>query len=234
MGKLIHEAIQASHDMEVMLVVDRSNERELYRLKQPADLMIDFSHPDAFAMVLRYVKYSGCALLSGTTGLSKDQFGALRQLSHYTRIMYAANYSYGIALMLTMVRQLTPYMRADFDIELIEAHHAQKQDAPSGTAIHLMQAMQEATDDACGFVHSPDHKQTIGVHVIRGGSLPGEHTVLYLGDEEMLEIKHTAFSRKLFVNGAMKAARWLMDQTIGFYRMEDMIGGDNHGNTGNH
>ncbi len=232
MGKLIHEAIRECGDMELMLVVDRSNEQELYRLKQPADLMIDFSHPDAFDMVLRYVKYSGCALLSGTTGLSEYQIMRMHQLRYDTRIMYASNYSLGIALMLAIVRWVTPYVREDFDLEIIEAHHAKKQDAPSGTAIRLMQAMQKEESDIQGCKYNPDQKGDIGIHVIRGGSLPGEHTVLYLGDQETLQITHTAYSRKLFVNGAMKAARWLMKQESGCYRIEDMMGGYIHGNTG--
>ncbi len=224
MGKRMKQAICEQDDMELMTVIDRMHEAKLYRLHRPADLLIDFSHPDGFDIALRYVKYSGCALLSGTTNLYPYQIETMQYLSRYTRVMYAVNYSLGIALMQAMVQMVTPCLQDDFDMDIIEAHHAQKQDTPSGTAKALLQTMEQSMVNT----GSHDRRRNIDVHAIRGGSIAGEHSVLYLGDEEKLEIKHTAMSRKLFVNGAMKAAHWLMKQDIGYYSISDMIGGKKH------
>lgn len=228
MGKLIHEAINQREDMEVVMIVDASNEKDLYGLAKPADLIMDFSHPSTLPMIVEYIKQTGCALCSGTTGYQKEQLDLLQELSKQAKIMHSANYSLGIAVLKQIVKEITPILEEDFDMEIVEAHHNQKQDAPSGTAKLLFDSMNQShryqeIDGRSGMVGK--RGKEIGVHAIRGGSVAGEHTVMYLGNDEKLEIKHTAISRQIFVNGALRAAGWLMKQEAGFYTMDDMIGG---------
>lgn len=230
MGKLIHEAINKRSDMEVVMVVDDSNQKDLYTLEKPADLIIDFSHPSTLPMIQAYIEETGCALLSGTTGYQKEQFAVLIELSKHTKIMHSANYSLGIAVLKQILKEITPILEEDFDMEIVEAHHNQKQDAPSGTAKLLLQAMDEnhhykEVDGRSGMVGK--RGKEIGVHAIRGGSVAGDHTVMYLGNDEKLEIKHSVISRQIFVNGAIRAASWLLKQEKGFYTMDDMIRGGN-------
>lgn len=237
MGKLLQQSIRKCRDMEIVMIVNPYNEHELYHLKQPIELMLDFSHPDYFGIVSRFVKYSGCALLSGTTGLSAAQYDQMKSLKKSTRVMYAVNYSLGMALMLRMLKEITPVLKDDFDMEIVELHHNQKQDAPSGTAKILLEALDPKQEFKANMVRNGMigvRGREIGVHSLRGGSSAGEHSVLYLGDDEKLEIKHTALSRQIFVNGALKAARWLLAQEIGFYSLEEMIEENLYGCEGNY
>lgn len=228
MGKLIHETIKKTADMEVVMVVDESNQNDLYTLKKPVDIIIDFSNPASLPLLLSYVKEHKCALLSGTTGYTPEQLASLHELAQESAVMHSANYSLGVAVLQQIVRQITPLLEADFDMEIVETHHNQKVDAPSGTAKLLLQAMDpnhqyQEVDGRSGFVGK--RGKEIGVHAIRGGSIAGEHTVMYLGDDEKLEIKHTAISRQIFVNGAVHAAKWLVQQACGFYNMQNMVEG---------
>lgn len=226
MGKMLQQRIKHCRDMEIIMIVNRYNEHELYQQKQPIDLMLDFSHPDYFSIVSRYVKYSGCALLSGTTGLTSAQYDHLKSLGNHTRVLYSVNYSLGTAIMLKMIRQITPILEEDFDMEIVELHHHQKQDAPSGTAKMLLEAMDPNQKYKICIGRSgmsAEREKEIGIHSLRGGSSAGEHSVLYLGNDEKLEIKHTAISRKIFVAGAIKAAYWLLQKPNGYYDLEQMI-----------
>lgn len=226
MGKLIEATMQETGDFQIVMVVDQSNVKDLYRLSEPVDLIVDFSHPDHFDVLVDYVKQHKCALLSGTTGYDPTQLSQLQELGKVAPIMHSANYSLGIAVFVQLLKTMTPVLEEDFDMEIVETHHNQKQDAPSGTAKLLLSAMDpdhqyEEVDGRSGMVGK--RGKEIGVHAIRGGSIAGEHTVFYLGNDEKLEIKHTAISRQIFVNGAVKAAKWLTTQPNGFYTMEDMV-----------
>lgn len=226
MGKLIQQTIEDEADMQIVMVVDESNQKDLYSLDQPADLVIDFSNPASFPLLYEYVSKTHCALLSGTTGYDENQLAQLKSLAKQAPIMHTANYSLGIAVFQQVLKQITPLLKTDFDMEIVEAHHNQKVDAPSGTAKVLLEAM------------DPDHEfveingrngncgkrgKEIGVHAIRGGTVAGEHTVLFLGKDEKLEIKHTAISRQIFANGAVTAAKWLIGQKAGYYDMQDLV-----------
>lgn len=228
MGKLIQKTIQERSDMQIVMVVDESNQLDLYSLDKPADLVIDFSSPASLPMLYEYIANTHCALLSGTTGYDEQQLIKLQELSKLAPIMHAANYSLGIAVFQQVLKQITPFLCEDFDMEIVEAHHNQKVDAPSGTAKMLLEAMDpkhereevHGRNGICG-----KRGKEIGVHAIRGGSVAGEHTVMFLGNDEKLEIKHTASSRQIFVNGAIAAAKWLMQQSAGYYDMQDFVGG---------
>lgn len=226
MGKMLQQSIKHCRDMEIVMIVNHYNEHELYHLKQKIDLMFDFSHPDSFGIVSRFVKYSGCALLSGTTGLSCAQYDQMKSLGKSNRVMYSANYSLGIAIMLKILRQITPILKDDYDMEIVELHHNQKQDAPSGTARLMLKAIDPKQEFKTAVMRNGMigiRGKEIGIHSLRGGSSAGEHSVLYLGNDEKLELKHTAISRQIFVNGAIKAAYWLLQRQNGFYSLDQMI-----------
>ena len=190
------------------------------------DVVIDFSHPDNLKSVLDFVKVKKCALVYGTTGLNENQINSLKQVSDEVPLFYSANFSYGIAIFEQILKQFAPLLKSDFDMEVQEVHHNQKQDAPSGTAKMLINALDPEDEytkvyGRSGFVGKRQHE--IGVHSFRGGTVAGEHTVYFFGDNETLEIKHSANSRQIFVNGALKAAQFVVNQKPGLYSMEDMM-----------
>lgn len=228
MGKLIAQAIADSDDMMVCGILNHQNEVTLYQQCPRVDLLVDFSHPDNFRLIERFTRHCGCALLSGTTGLGASQQAALYDLGRTQRVMVSANYSLAMVVMCHLVKQAAMLLPAEFDREIIELHHRDKQDAPSGTACQLREMLDvnkeyEVRNGRSGMIGR--RGKEIGIHAVRGGNSPGEHMVLFLGEDEKLVIQHTAISRKIFVNGAMKAARWLLEQKNGFYTIEQMLGG---------
>ncbi len=227
MGKLIAQAIDSSDDMMICGILNHQSEMTL--LKQHVDLLFDFSHPDNFELVERLVHRSNCALLMGTTGFNDIKYQRLCDLGETHRVMASANYSLAVAVMGKLVKQAAQLLREEFDMEIVELHHRDKQDAPSGTARQLLELLDPDQQYAAltgrnGMIGR--RGKEIGIHAIRGGNAAGEHTVLFLGEDEKLTISHTAISRKIFVNGALRAAHWLLHQKNGFYTIEQMIGGN--------
>lgn len=167
-----------------------------------------------------------CALVYGTTGFSDEQVNQLKNVSNEIPLFYSANFSYGIAVFEQILKRFAPLLKNDFDMEVQETHHNQKQDAPSGTAKMLVDALDPENEytkvyGRSGFTGKRQHE--IGIHSLRGGTVAGEHTVYFFGDNETLEIKHSANSRQIFVNGALKAAKFVVNQKAGLYSMEDMM-----------
>ena len=222
--RLAASAAEKGH--AIVAMVDRFNREAVGSLA--CDAVIDFSHPDNLAWVCDYVEQQCCIYLCGTTGLTQEQMERLKETAHTCPVFYSANFSYGVAVLTKLVEWLTPLLETDFDIEVVEAHHNQKQDAPSGTAKMLLEAIDPTHQYAR--VHQRDgfvgkRGREIGIHSIRGGTVAGEHSVLYLGDEEVIRLTHTASSRQIFVNGAWKALAFMEGKKPGFYTMQDMIGG---------
>lgn len=226
MGKMIEDTIRLHNDIEIAMIVDETNQDSLYLLQEPVDMIIDFSNPASFDVLHRYILEKKVALLSGTTNLSQEQLVQLQDLGKEVPILHCANFSLGIAVFQQLLQQITPVLEKDFDIEVIESHHNQKVDAPSGTAKLLVAAMNP--NHSYEEVHGREGNcgargNEIGIHAIRGGTVAGEHTVVFLGQDEILEIKHTATSRQIFVNGAIHAAKWLIKQQPGCYDMQDVV-----------
>lgn len=224
MGTLLSESA-AAHGHEVIAMADAANQDEVKPLD--CDAVIDFSHPDNLEWVCAYVRARHCVLICGTTGLNDAQKQLLQQTAQKCPVFYSANFSYGIAMLEKMLEMLTPLLKEDFDMEVVEAHHGQKQDAPSGTAAMLVEAMDPHHEfkrvyGREGFVGK--RGKEIGIHAIRGGTVAGEHTVLYLGEDESLKITHTASSRMIFVNGAWKALDFMAKRPNGYYTMKDLTG----------
>ena len=221
MGTLLKETAQ-KQDMEVLKCFHSG----IDDFSIEPDVVIDFSHPDNLKSVLQFVEEKKCSLVYGTTGLNDEQIQALKETSKNVPIFYSANFSYGIAVFEQILKKFAPLLKNDFDMEVVEAHHNQKQDAPSGTAKMLVEALDPEHEykkvyGREGFVGKRQHE--IGIHALRGGSVAGVHTVYFFGDNETLEIKHSANSRQIFVNGALKAASFIKDKEPGLYSMEDMM-----------
>ncbi|WP_137167429.1 4-hydroxy-tetrahydrodipicolinate reductase [Salinimonas lutimaris] len=196
------------------------------------DVMIDFTLPAAFDTNLAWCVKHGKPVVIGTTGMSDAQLSALDKASESIPVVFAANYSVGVNLMLSLVRQAARALGQTADIEITEAHHRFKKDAPSGTAMAIGEAIADELDrdlKNCA-VYGREGKeperdqQTIGFATVRAGDIVGEHTALFADIGERLEITHKASSRLTFARGAVRAAVWLSDKTPGLYTMGDVIG----------
>ena len=190
------------------------------------DVIIDFSHPSNLKSMIDYAVTNKVALMIATTGLSSQENMEIKAASKLIPIVQTANTSLGVNIVLEVLQRITPALE-EFDIEVIEKHHNQKIDAPSGTAKMLVSEIQSSSSKR-EVVHgreglSKRTKNEIGVHAVRGGTIAGEHTVIYAGEDEIIEIKHTALSKEVFVTGALKAAMFLNGATPGLYSMKDVL-----------
>ncbi|MBK8481424.1 MAG: 4-hydroxy-tetrahydrodipicolinate reductase [Proteobacteria bacterium] len=199
------------------------------------DVVIDFSAPAASLLTAEAVARRGTAvaLVTGTTGLDADQRRALREAATRSAIVHAPNMSVGVNVLLRLAADAARLLGPDFDLEIVEAHHRHKQDAPSGTAARLAEVLAAATADqgplgerACHGRHglASRRPREIGIHALRGGDIVGDHTVLYCADGERIELTHRASSRQTFAQGALRAARWVAGRPAGLYDMQDVLG----------
>lgn len=197
-----------------------------------ADVMIDFSLPAAFdARLAECVKHR-TAFVSGTTGLSEAHFIALRAAGTSIPVLWAANMSLGVNLLLDLVRQAAAALPESYDIEITEMHHRRKVDAPSGTALALLNAVCAGNERVATDVirngrsgHTGERTaREIGMHALRGGDVVGDHTVMFATEGERIELTHKASSRDTFANGAIRAAEWIKGKAPGVYTMAQVLG----------
>jgi len=196
-----------------------------------ADVMIDFSLPAAFDSMLDFAIARKLPVIVCTTGLSDEQLKRLDQASKEIAVLRSANMSLGINLLLKLVKEAAATLtKAGFDIEIVEHHHNQKKDAPSGTALALADSMNGELGGDYTYVYDRTSRsqkrdpKEIGISSVRGGTIPGIHEVIYAGPDEIVEIKHTAYSRSIFAQGALSAAKFLAGESSGFYTMADVVG----------
>lgn len=191
------------------------------------DVVIDFSNPANLEMLSEYCRAHSCPAVIATTGFTQEQTEKIKELAQHVPVVFSANYSLGINIMKRVIAEITPLLEDSFDIEIIEKHHNKKLDSPSGTAKMLLAAADEAGayEHVYGREGNRKRGREIGIHAVRGGTIAGEHTVMYAGTDEILEIKHTAGSKKIFASGALKAAAFAADAEPGFYTMEDVLFG---------
>ncbi len=193
------------------------------------DVLIDFSHPAALSGVLQYAVEHHIPAVIATTGLSSQQVEEITQASAQIPVFYSGNMSIGISLVMELARKAAAVLGNDFDIEIIEKHHNQKIDAPSGTALMLADAISESLEFAPKYVYERHsvrkkrEKAEIGISSIRGGTIVGEHEILFAGRDEMVSISHTALSKEIFAVGAVNAGLFLLNKEPGLYRMADLI-----------
>ena len=195
----------------------------------PFDIAIDFSRPMAAMAVLELCLRERKPIVTGTTGLGEPEMARLKQAAKTIPVFYSRNMSLGVNLQLALVRAATRVLGSAFDPEIVETHHNLKVDAPSGTAMMLAEAIEAARDGESELVfgryetNKRRDKKEIGIHSLRGGNIAGEHSVYFLGTDEEIVITHRAGSKRVFADGALTAAAWLLDKEPGFYTMENVI-----------
>lgn len=229
MGKVLAALWQETYPQDELVTVDRAGLTALPETTAGADVLVDFSGPGALAAILAYGRRTGTPLVIATTGYTKEDLAALSEAARTVPVFYSANTSLGVYVLRELARQAARFLGADADIEIIEKHHNRKKDAPSGTAELLARALEETRGDG-GRTYgrhglSPRIPGEIGIHSVRGGTIVGEHTVLYALADETLEITHRGESRRLFAAGALKAAQFMKDRQPGLYGMDDLMNG---------
>ena len=237
MGRFINDVIKEREDCEVLAGVDKLGEaydsfpvvKSVKELSEKPDVIIDFSHPSALGELLEYGLTTGTPLVLATTGYSEDELSQIHKAAEQVPVFFTFNMTLGINLMAELAKKAAKVLGGQYDIEIIEKHHNQKIDAPSGTAIMLADAINSVLDTKCEYVydrHSVRAKRTkneIGMHAIRGGTIVGEHEILFAGRDEVITLKHEAHSKQVFAVGAVNAAVFLKDKTAGLYNMSDLL-----------
>lgn len=238
MGQMLSELISKDEEMKVVAGIEPSGEAKndypVYKsfdeLKETADVIIDFSTASAIDGLLDYCEKTHTPLVLCSTGLSEAQLGRVERLAKVSAVLVSANMSLGINVLLKLLKNVTKTLYENgFDIEIVEKHHNQKLDAPSGTALALADVMKDELDDISynldrSKVSKKRERNEIGISAVRGGTIVGEHEVIFAGTDEVIEIKHTAYSRAIFAKGAMSAAKFLKGKNTGKYSMSDVIG----------
>ncbi len=194
-----------------------------------ADVIIDFSNPSALAGLLEYAVRNSIPAVISTTGLNDAQINLIKDASQKIPVFFSANMSLGVNLVCELAKKAAAVLGDSFDIEIIEMHHNQKIDAPSGTALMIADSIKEELDENTKYEydrHSKREKRTkneIGIHAVRGGTITGEHQVIFAGLDEIITISHSARSKELFATGAISAAKFICGKPAGLYKMSDMI-----------
>ena len=196
----------------------------------PADVIVDFTNAGAVDALLSYSADKKLPLVLCSTGLSEEQLAGVQKTAERTAILKSANMSLGVNTLIDLLKKAASvFAPAGFDIEIVEKHHNQKLDAPSGTALALADAVNEALPDTYTYTYDRSgrrqkrEKQEIGISSVRGGSIVGEHEVIFAGTDEVITLQHTAYSRAVFAKGAVEAAKFLAGKDEGMYDMADVI-----------
>lgn len=197
-------------------------------IKEKPDLIVDFSVPISTFNILKYAVNNNVPVVIATTGFTNEQLDEIKSISNQIPIFQSSNMSFDINLMKKIVAEVAKNLKGT-DIEIVETHHNRKVDAPSGTAILLADAINDVMDEKLEYnfnrhdIHEKRNPKEIGFSSIRGGNIVGEHSVMFFGEHETFEIKHTSYSRDVFAEGALKAAVFIANQKPGFYGMDDMV-----------
>jgi len=236
MGNFIAASAQKDENMQVVAGVDKINCGQPFpifddfsKINVEADVIIDFSNPILLDEMLEFAKSRKLPLVIATTGYSDSQIVKIKEAAKEIPLFFTFNMSIGVNLICSLAKKAAAVLGDDFDIEILEKHHNQKLDAPSGTAIMLANAVNEAFDDNKVYEYDRHSKRAkrskneIGIHSIRGGTIVGEHDVIFAGHDEIVTISHTALSREVFATGAIKAAKFLFNKPAGLYDMNSIL-----------
>ena len=236
MGKAITEIVENIDEAEIICgfdVVSGNCQYPVYKdyadVRTDADVIVDFSHPSNFENIISYAKCNNLPVVIATTGLSEEQRAQLKSASESIPVFFSANMSLGINLLIKLAKDATRILEKDFDIEIIEKHHNKKLDAPSGTALAIADAIADTMKDSANYVYERHSirkqrdKNEIGIHAVRGGTIVGEHEVIFAGTDEVITLSHSAASREVFAQGAVKAALYMKGKPKGFYCMDDLF-----------
>lgn len=238
MGRVVRECAEGSGDLRIAAGIDRYSDprgdglpiyETLRDFTGKADVIVDFSHPSLLPDLLDYARRTRTPVVLATTGYTEEQIGQIRRAAEEVAVFFTFNMSLGINLLQDLARRAAAVLGDQFDIEIVEKHHNQKIDAPSGTALMLADAINEACGERYRYEydrHSKRQKRSaheIGIHSVRGGTIVGEHEVLFAGRDEILTLSHTAMSKSIFAVGALNAARFLAGRPAGLYQMRDLL-----------
>ena len=234
MGSLLAHLISEDPDLQLAGGIDRDTLDGIPEVLRAADVVIDFSAPELLRRLLEEHRHAlvGRALVVGTTGLDAGVLSGLEGLSSTSPVLRAANFSIGVNLLLALAEQTARALGSTYDVEIVEAHHRRKQDAPSGTALELGRSvarglevdLEQVRRDGRSGIMGERPQGEIGFHAVRGGDIVGEHRIMYIGERERIELGHIAADRALFAEGALRAARWLAGRSPGVYTMRDVLG----------
>ncbi|MDE5558675.1 MAG: 4-hydroxy-tetrahydrodipicolinate reductase [Ruminococcus sp.] len=237
MGKTIYNCIKEREDCTVVAGIDLYTEQyadfpivaKPSELSVKPDVIIDFSNPASLDGLLEYCLTTGTPIVVASTGYSDEQIQKIKSASQQIPVFFTFNMSLGINLLVELAKKATKVLGNQFDIEIVEKHHNQKIDAPSGTAIMLANAINETLDNSKHYVYDRHsrrqkrEKSEIGMHAIRGGTIVGEHDVIFAGHDEVITLSHSAASKTVFAEGSINAAVFLKDQPAGLYDMSMLI-----------
>lgn len=240
MGQVISELVEKDPEAEITVGVDIADKgntsypvyTDLSACQEDVDVVIDFSSAKAVDALLDYCGERKLPLVLCTTGLSEEQLARVEETAKKTAVLKSANMSLGINTLLKLIQEAARVLAtAGFDMEIVERHHNLKVDAPSGTALALADSLNEAMDHQYHYVYDRSQKREqrdskeIGLSAVRGGTIVGEHEVIFAGPDEVIEFKHTAYSKTVFAKGAVEAAKFLKGKAAGMYNMSHVING---------
>ena len=237
MGRVIADIIAGRDDCTVTAGIDKITQQYADfpivdapdKLPAKPDVIIDFSHPSTLDGLLGYCLDNGVPLVIATTGYSEEQITQIKKAAESIPVFFTFNMSLGINLLAELAKKAASVLEGQFDIEILEKHHNQKLDAPSGTAIMLADAINDTLSEKCSYVydrHSVRAKRSkteIGMHSVRGGTIVGEHEIIFAGRDEVITLKHEAHSKSVFAVGSVNAAIFLSRKPAGLYAMNDML-----------
>ena len=239
MGQVITGIVKDDAEATIVAGVDVFDDgRNIYpvyknisMVQEDADVIIDFSNPASLESILEYSVENQVPAVLCSTGYSKEQIAQIDEAATKVAILRSGNMSLGINTMAKVMKVVTKALTdAGFDVEIVEKHHNQKIDAPSGTALMLADAVNEQLNNEYEYCYDRSQvrekrpQKQIGISAVRGGSIVGEHEIIFAGTDEVLEFKHTAYSKAIFAKGAVQAAKFLKGQNVGMYSMKDVIG----------
>lgn len=235
MGKALYTLINSRNDCEIVAGIDIKTEIDvptfpsLSQVNIDADVLIDFSNTNATMQSLNAIKQKKLNCVICTTGFNAEQLEQIDLLAQDVAVFRSANMSLGVNVLIELAKKANAVLGKDYDIEIIEKHHHNKIDAPSGTALMIADAVNESADNEYSYVYDRSQVRKardtneIGIHAVRGGSIVGEHDVMFCGANEVITISHSASSREVFADGAVSAALFLANKKAGMYNMKDLI-----------
>ena len=236
MGKFIASSAKADGNINIVAGVDKFNHGESFPvfskfsdINVKSNMIIDFSNPILLDDMLDFAIKNNMPIVIATTGYSEAQTEKIKEAAKKIPVFFTFNMSIGVNLICSLAKKAATILGNDFDVEIIEKHHNQKIDAPSGTAIMLGNAVNEVFEDKMNYEydrHSKRQKRTkneIGIHSVRGGTIVGEHDVIFAGHDEVITISHSAYSKEVFAAGAIKAAKFLFNKPVGIYDMNSIM-----------
>ena len=236
MGAFVADGIEKENEMQVVAGVDKFNNGQKFpifknfsEITNDADIIIDFSNPALLDSLLDFAISKKIPVVLATTGYSDEEISKIKEASKLIPIFFTFNMSLGVNLICSLAKKAASVLGNSFDVEIIEKHHNQKLDAPSGTAIMLANAVNSVFDNKMNYEydrHSKRQKRSqneIGIHSVRGGTIVGEHEVIFAGKDEVVSVSHSAFSREVFAVGAIRAAKFLFGKENGIYDMNDIM-----------